>query len=93
MCSLSPLYDDSPHKNTAVSIWRRPCHWLQCEISLLGCNEAVLVSFYLLDNLSFDTNIDKSGSPIGCNGEQISNISPVKVVVVSILAKKKNDSV
>jgi hypothetical protein len=60
---------------------------------LIRGTEAILIGFNFFNNVALNTSIDKSGSPIWCNGEQISNISPVKVVVVSILAKKKNDSV
>lgn len=60
---------------------------------LIRGTEAILIGFDLFNNVALNTCIDKTGSSIWCNGEQISNISPVKMVVVSILTKKKDDSV
>lgn len=54
---------------------------------LIRGTEAILICFDFFNNVVLNTSIDKTGSPIWCNGEQISNISPVKMVVAGKVSR------
>ena len=60
---------------------------------LIRGTEAILIGFDLFNNVALNTCIDKTGGSIRCNREQISNVSTVKMIMISVAIEEKTDSV